>query len=896
MQERPPHAHPIALLVLRSELLRRVASASFWLTFGCLSRTLAAESYQPTSHVTRGIYAHIHRVIRASVWDSWGSGFEFVTSGAERADEDRPHGGEACVRCVGEAGTRGQGVGQSVELNQTKPKAVKIAGWSRCQDVKADKNYTYSLYVDLTFADGESWPMKVAAFETGTHDWQYAETVVTPPKPLARARFYAFIREIDGTVWFDDLFFGEAGGRNLLRCPGFEKDDRVDLAGRRKLFADLEALHCNAVHGYLSGALKEWDEPPSEDSETRQFLEQAHKLGIGVWLTVGLGTLPVKSADDPDFPQYYCVNGDWGRRWTGALAKVARYPFAGLSMVPDEYNWNNSRLKRAFAKHADPEVRDFYAKLGTYCDCPVCRGRFADKYGASLPQRIPRGPPTATLRSSSLRSTSRSWLRFRYDSTTDWLRRSCAAVKRANPDIRTDSLICVTPLCSDFWYGPGIAWDRAGHEAGLEYATTDPYIQLHNYLGDSTHWYVTETTEHLAAAGPKRRCGIVLEASRLRPEYREFDPVEIYGSALSAVWHGADELAWWHHTHVMDISHTTDRPEVSRACVSGVYGLLERIDPWLDGLTPEPGVALLFSRASCDMWRLYIEAKSVQAKAAGRPFDKCGIADRGITDPRYASIVQKEALYLLLRTGVPTTVYYLEAVRRDEIAGHDVIVVPFPLAISEEKARLLEGLARGGKRVVLMGIDGPLDQAGAPHERPVLFDLIRGDRPVRDLEGFLARSGGEVHTATCGKGSLSFTPPELLDRLASNRDNEKRTRKERILPSSIHRGPAALVAAAILRAATGPGARPLMTDRLPEGDDVELCVSVNRRGEKLFLAINWDGRKRSVTLPERACFDRPPREAYLLGPDGRWGAWKGSFRPELRLKAQQALVARLAAR
>jgi len=815
-----------------------------WLMATCLFASHAlAESYQPRSNVTRGIYARFDGAVGTSVWRPWAEGFTFA--------DDRPHSGEACVRCRGTADALGQGVAQTIALDQTEPTPVKIAGWSRAEGVSGAESYRYSLYVDFTLADGASWPMKLATFDPGTHDWEYAETVVTPPKPIRSARFHAFLREIDGTVWFDDLFFGEVDGPNLLRCPGFEKADRVDLAAREKLLGDLERLHANALHGYLSGTLDAWDEPPSDSSELVAFLQAAKGRGVGVWLTLGLGTLPVRNAEDPNFPQYSCVNGDWGRRWTESLAKAARYPFAGLSVVPDEYNWNNGRLQRAFAKHSDPKVRQFYANLGTYCDCPECRRRFTAEYGQPFPERLPRTLPSADLR-------HRRWLRFRYDSTTDWLRRTCAAVKAANPAIRTDSLICVTPICSDFWYGPGIAWDRAGYEAGLEYATIDPYIQLHNYLGDSTHWYVTETTEHLAAAGPQRRCGIVLEASRLRREHREIDPVEIYGSALSAVWHGADELAWWHYSHVMDVSHTTARADVSRACVRGVYGLLEKIDPWLEGVTPRPGVAVLFSRASCDLWRLYVDANEPEP-----PFDT-----RGVTDPRYASIVQKELLYLLFRTGVPATVYYLESVRPEELNDHQVILVPFPLAVDAAKAELLARLARQGKRVVVFGTDGPLDEEGTSHKRPALAGLIAA-------------------------GQAAFVPPEVLPSLPASRENEKRTRTERIVPPPLDAEAARRVLGAVRAGAPAPVGRPLLADRLPEGDDVEVCLSTNRRGDLLLLAINWDNRERTVELPPRPCFAGPPAEAYLLGPDGNWAPWQDRLQRELRLKPQEALVARL---
>jgi len=212
----------------------------------------------------------------------------------------------------------GQGVSQHVELKQAKPRPIKIAGWSRAENVAGKRpSYHYSLYVDFTFADGTSWPMKLATFDPGTHGWQYRETIVTPPKPLQSAAFHAFIREIDGTVWFDDLFFGEVDGPNRLRCPGFEAGRRTDPTAARTLLDDLHSLHCNALHGYLSGTLKAWDEGPSETSELAAFLAKAGRRGIGVWLTLGLGPLPIRDANDPNFPQYYCVNGPWGKTLAG---------------------------------------------------------------------------------------------------------------------------------------------------------------------------------------------------------------------------------------------------------------------------------------------------------------------------------------------------------------------------------------------------------------------------------------------------------------------------------------------------------------------------------------------------------------------------------------------------
>ncbi len=834
-----------------------VASCA-WLAAG--GGSLQAESCQPKSHVTRGMYADLRKAMQTSVWTLSGGGCSLSA--------EQPRSGDTCLQVVSMPDKPVQGAGQRVTFSQTEPKPVKIAGWSRAAGVKAAKGYHYSIYVDFVFNDGTSWFMKLASFEPGTHDWQYAETILTPPKPLARAEVHAFLRNAEGTAWFDDLFVGEVDGPNLLKCPGFDRDAQVELAEQSQLFADFAALHANALHGYLHSDYEGWEKPLSADNPLWTFLQAAQRRGIGVWLTMGLRWPAIRDAEDPAFPQYACVNGPWGTRWIEALAKAARYPLAGIAMVPDEYNWDNGRLREAYGKHADAKVREFYEKLPTYCDCPECRKRFAARFKEPFPEALPRVLPSTD-------AVYRHWLRFRYDSTTDWVARSVKAVKQANPAIRTDSLICVSPICSDFWYGSGVAWERLGYEAGLEYPTTDPYILLHNYRGDSTHWYVTETTEHLAACGPQRTCGVVLEGSRLRREYRELDPVEIYGAALSAVWHGADELAWFHHHCIFGANPLAPKPEMNKAAIGGVYGLLEKIDPWLDGARPAPGVALLFSRASCDAWRLNVEPRN-----AAPLFDT-----QGITEPRFASQVQKEALYLLLRTGTPSTLYYLETVRKEELAPHSVVLVPFALAIDASRAGLLEELARAGKRVIVCGPDAPLDADGAPHARPALEKLLG------DLPRLAAKQ--EFAQRVLGKGELVYVSGRMLQRQAESRGTENRTHTERVQPATID--PEA--AGAILQAIAGSERhterpRALLAGRLPEGDDVELCLAVNRQGEHLLLAINWDTQPRWVTLCDDPRLTRAPDEAYVLNPDGRWTPRPGAVPRTLKLDGQQVLVAR----
>ena len=779
-------------------------------------------------NISRGIYAPINEALSGNVWATKGE-VSFPDVGGRSG---------AAVRCVApEPGYAG--ISQMVTLAQEQPRPIKISGWSRAVNVDAGEGWQYSIYVDFKYLDGESLFMQIVPFEAGTHDWQYGELIVTPAKPLASAAVHAFLRNRAGEVWFDDLFCGEPDGPNLLKAPRFEPDERLDLSSRQTLLDTLADLHCDALHTYLPDNLPEWDAPEPRDNRVAEFLAETKQRGLGVWLTLGRGLLPIKDADDPNFPEYYCVNGPWGDRWSAHLANVARYPFAGLSLVPDEYNWNNHRMQQSFANHADPQVQAFYAQLGDYCPCPVCRAGFQEQTGLALPDKLP----------STLPSSAEAWRRyldFRYDSTTAWLSRTARTIRAANATIALDSLLCVTPICSDFWYGPGIAWDRAGYEAGLEVLTTDPYIELHNYYGDSTHWYVSETAEHLAGGSPSRRCGIVLEASRLRTEYRELDPVETYGSALSAVWHGAGELAWWHLSHITNQSRTTNDADAAYARVKGVYELLEKIDGWFDGGRPVPGIAFLFSRASCDWWRFY-------AQADDRPEGILG--DHGSDDPRYAAVAQKELLYLLMRQGYPVTLYYLDSVTPEELAAHPLVVAPFPYAISNAQAGLLRDLRAAGKQVFVGHDWGTLDEHGRPRRTPAL--------DARDYQ---------------------FLDGELCGRLVANHDHEQRTREVRIQPS-----PYDPAVAKILRDKLAAADLQPLLQREVDGDDLELALRTNARGERLLLMVNW--KSETVTAPRPAGFTAKPLEAWSLDRQGQVTP-RELAGPVFSLAGQEAVVAR----
>jgi hypothetical protein len=220
---------------------------------------------------------------------------------------------------------------------------------------------------------------------------------------------------------------------------------------------------------------------------------------------------------------------------------------------------------------------------------------------------------------------------------------------------------------------------------------------------------------HLTGSTPKRQSGMVLEAGHLRPEHRPLLPVEIYGSALSSVARGAKEIGFFHYVHLMQKTDAgKTQGDSAFNSVRGCYDLLERIDPWLEGAEPVKRVALLYSRASDEYFSYYLSGEQPNLDILTHETD----------DPRYPFLAQKEVLYYLLRAGVPTDLYFLDKVSAEELADYEAIVVPFPFAVSEEQAGMLEALAQSGKLLVVISEFGSVDEHGLPHERPVLLDLL----------------------------------------------------------------------------------------------------------------------------------------------------------------------------
>ncbi len=98
-----------------------------------------------------------------------------------------------------------RGASQTVALNQNMPEPIMAVAWSRAVDVTGGRDRGYSLYLDLVYEDGEPLWGQIDAFDTGTHEWQKAQVIVFPDKPVRTVSFHLLLRRHAGRALFRDV-------------------------------------------------------------------------------------------------------------------------------------------------------------------------------------------------------------------------------------------------------------------------------------------------------------------------------------------------------------------------------------------------------------------------------------------------------------------------------------------------------------------------------------------------------------------------------------------------------------------------------------------------------------------------------------------------------------------
>jgi hypothetical protein len=149
-------------------------------------------------------------------WRPWDAGYQAAPgqgrNGSQAAFVDRPTIGQ------------GQGIGQSLTLRQEKPGKIIVSSWCKTEGMTGEPDQDFSIYCDLTLADGkQSWG-HMTPFRLGTHDWEKTELVINEAQPVKSLSLWLLVRgQHTGKVWFDDISVTYEGStQNLLTNGALE--------------------------------------------------------------------------------------------------------------------------------------------------------------------------------------------------------------------------------------------------------------------------------------------------------------------------------------------------------------------------------------------------------------------------------------------------------------------------------------------------------------------------------------------------------------------------------------------------------------------------------------------------------------------------------------------------
>lgn len=391
-----------------------------------------------------------------------------------------------------------------------------------------------------------------------------------------------------------------------------------------------------------------------------RFLDVLQKKGIGVSTYL----IP-NSVLFPAFKQLpsfqgsfaHCPIGVFSVEWEKVLSELAKYNYYGITVAPDEWWWS---------------------ALNRY---PECVEEFQRRYG----------------KNTDPRSNTRLWTQMCYQLSRERVETWAKCVKSRNPKVEASVLFSMNPVLNGRRAESGVAWDELGYIKDLDLVCADPYVVLH---GPPNHWYVPETVKHLVASSSRRYAEVVLQAIQHREYQRELTPVEVYGSALSAIWSGARSIVFFGTNQLLgeggpkqnDLEAKYDRCKTT-------FKFIEQIESWLDGASSPKSIAVLHSRNSEDFYD-------------------------GVLGAKTGYIAQKGMINFLLQNCYSFEIFCLEKVGYEDIKDFKVLVLPFSYYLPKETLKLVEQFAQGGGDVLVIGELGSVDENFKEYNEPPLANLL----------------------------------------------------------------------------------------------------------------------------------------------------------------------------
>jgi len=156
-------------------------------------------------------------------WRNWAEGYT--------AAPGQGRGGTQGAAVVRPVGGPGKGLGQSIAVGQKQPGKITVSAWAKAEGVTGAADNSFSVYCDLTLADGTPSYGHAASFATGTHDWEQQTVVIDLDKPVVNMTLWLLFRgDHAGKAWFDDVSVTVAGGDENRARNGAMEPQQVSTA------------------------------------------------------------------------------------------------------------------------------------------------------------------------------------------------------------------------------------------------------------------------------------------------------------------------------------------------------------------------------------------------------------------------------------------------------------------------------------------------------------------------------------------------------------------------------------------------------------------------------------------------------------------------------------------
>ena len=311
-------------------------------------------------------------LLEENAWKPWEQGF------ARR-------GGVFVCDNGNDAGAQ-RGVSQTIVLDQRRPEPIVATAWSKAENVGGGRNSDYSLYLDLTYQDGTPLWGQVDTFNVGTHDWEKAQVMVLPEKPVRSVSFHMLLRRHAGKASFRDpelrvmtppagacLFDGVAVSPRVEPREGFQVRDVA--AG-----TDFVAINESALNLKLECHATQTDDVTFFDVELTDLSgkDRAVTLVYAIpasaaqcrWFQDPRRTVPIEPGQEYVSARTFAA---------GVNGRLSRYPFAAVANPEKAVGLGIDPARPAFFRvgyNAATEELFLAYDLGLAPEKPFARLRF----------------------------------------------------------------------------------------------------------------------------------------------------------------------------------------------------------------------------------------------------------------------------------------------------------------------------------------------------------------------------------------------------------------------------------------------------------------------------------------------------------------------------------------